>query len=141
MLEQITSVNYLGVVLGIVTYAIVGSLVYSPILFSKPWQALKGLKKDNTTEMGKAFGTSIIGAAILSFAVALVAVWADVDTLWSGLRLGIVVGLIASGTLFVNSCYGADGELGKRLKIMAIDSFNLFVYLALYGLILGWLAS
>jgi hypothetical protein len=141
MFEQITSINYLGVVLGIVTYAIVGSLVYSPILFSKPWQALKGLNKDNTKEMAKAFGTSIIGAAVISFAVALVAVWADVNTLGSGLRLGIVAGLIGSGVLFVNSCYGADGELGKRLKIMAVDSFNIFAYLALYGLILGWLAS
>ena len=73
--DILTKVNYWSVLLAAVSYLIVGSLWYSPLLFGKMWIELNGFCDDDLKSgrpLWKILILSFLSAAVSSFVIALV---------------------------------------------------------------------
>ena len=67
-------INYLGVVLGGVAFWALGALWYSPLLFSKAWQAGAGMSDEEAQSgnMPLIFGMSAVIMMIMTYAVSII---------------------------------------------------------------------
>ncbi len=132
------SVNYLAVVISLITYTLLGMLWYGP-LFGKPWMKLSGLAGTdmNSPEMKKAqmagYISSLISSfiALLTLAIAMRAmgVTGPVAGLLSG--AGLAFGFIAM------TLVGEAAWHHTPWGLVAINSGYRITGLALGGLIVG----
>lgn len=139
MFTQLANLNYWEILLGLVVYAVVGALVYSPLMFSKPWAENKGLTEEDTKNPAKGFGLSMLGALVMSFVTVQVSHWSEVDTTGGGFRVGIALALLVSAALFINMCFGSESGFNRRMKVWLIDSLNYFLFLGILGALTGYI--
>ena len=126
-------INWLSVIVSALAAFAVGSLWYSPVLFSKAWQKLTKLTDEEikNANMPLIFGTTfilnIIGAFVLDMFIGRDA------TLVSGLMAGLFVSIAWIATSFgINYLYTR-----KSFRLFLIDAGYYVVFYAIMGIILG----
>ena len=130
------SINYIAVVVAIVTNMALGAAWYSPLLFAKPWMAANGLTEESISEAGsatKGYVVAVIASIVIAFAIALFAQASGVDTAVEGLLLGL-----AAGLGFVATTLAASYIFESRpLKLYLINAGYPVVSFTLIGLLIG----
>ena len=105
--------NWIAIVLAIVVNSVLGSLWFSPLLFSKKWQEWEGHKEGMGMGGGGAVGPfialSVVGTAIAAIALA----WFMSQTGTTTLAGGALIGLYA-GIGFVAPAMFADHLFNQR---------------------------
>ena len=133
ILTTIGHVNWLSVLVAAVTAFAIGSLWYSPVLFSKIWQKEINLTNDDLkgANMPLIFGTSFVLEFIA--AVVLDMFIGPEGTLASGITMGILVSLG-----WVATSIGTNYLFGRKsFKLFAIDAGYFVVFFTAMGAILG----
>lgn len=127
------TINWLSVVVATLSAFALGSLWYSPILFTKAWQKEAKLSDDDLkgANMPLIFGTTFvlqfISATVLDLFIGPSGTWS------TGLIAGSIVGVAWIATAFGTSYLFSR----KSLKLYFIDAGYFVVYFLIMGLILG----
>ena len=131
------NINFLAVAVAGAAAFILGSLWYSPLLFSKAWQKAVKLTEDDIkgTNMGVTFGTSFLLFLFMNLTLAFfIQGYGLVDWFWmEGAFIGLIVGLGFVGTtLGINYLYQK-----QSFKLWLIDASYQILALCISGAILG----
>lgn len=126
--------NYLAILVGALINMVVGALWYSPVLFSKQWMKLTGLKEmGSKKEMPKMYAITFVAAIVMSFILMkLITDLHVMGALW-GVKVGLWVwlGFTAATTI-------SDYLFAKRpLKLYAINVGYYLVVSVLLGALFG----
>jgi hypothetical protein len=127
------TINWLSVIVASLAAFAIGSVWYSPVMFSKIWQ-----KESNLTDydLKNASMPVIFGSAVVLMFISAVILDMFIGrdaTAFTGLIAGLLVGIgwIATA-LGVNYLFGR-----KSLKLFLIDAGYFVVFFAAMGVILG----
>ncbi|HET6744893.1 MAG TPA: DUF1761 domain-containing protein [Candidatus Limnocylindria bacterium] len=92
---DLSTINWLAVIVGTVIYFALGALWYSPVLFAKPWQRSIGWDEAKTPpEMNPtSYAVPFVAYLGMAIATALLAAATGSDTFGEGIVLGLVVGV------------------------------------------------
>ena len=134
MTDLLSSVSALPVLVATIVYFALGALWYSPILFAKPWMAIKNIPEDHEGGSPLIFGFSFIlqFVGVLSLALFIEALGIE------GVHGSALIGFFAA-TGFVFSLSGATGLFSEvPLKLHLIDNGYHVAGLTIAGLIIGW---
>ncbi len=130
---QDVEINYVAVIIAALVPMALGALWYSPALFARPWMRAVGRDEEERGGMGRGYVLSVIAAVLSSYALARVERWAEVDDLWNGALVGMLVWLgFVAGLLAVVTYFG-----GRPRVLWVINAGYQFVSLAVMGAILG----
>ena len=129
----IQNINFLSVVVASLSAFAIGSLWYSPLLFSKPWQKEIGLTDEDikSANMPLIFGASFvlefIGALVLDLFIG------PQGTIKTGILISLLVGFG-----FVATSIGTNYLFGRKsLKLFLIDAGYFLLFFLIMGIILG----
>ncbi|WP_169087572.1 DUF1761 domain-containing protein [Paenibacillus sp. PL91] len=130
---HLADVNYVAVLLATITTMVLGFLWYSPILLGNAWMKQRGLSK---TEMSGGGALTYVLTALTalggSFVLALLLTLADETTVWSGLVVGLLIGISISLKIGMNYLFE-----GHKLGLYFITiGYHLISYV-IAGLIIG----
>ena len=130
---NLSEINWLGMLLGIVAGFVLGALWYGP-LFGKQWMQALGIVKDDAKKvnMGMLFGGSFITYIVLGVIIAIIYKLTNGNCWQHGLHIGALVGLASTTTIFNNALY----EM-KPLKLMLINGVYALLNAAIIGLAIG----
>jgi Protein of unknown function (DUF1761) len=130
---QDVDINYVAVVVAALVPMFLGALWYSTALFARPW--MRAVDRTQEELKGAQFGyvISAIGALFMSYALARIDRWAEVDDLWNGALVGLLVwvGFVAP-VLGVNTYFA-----GRPGRLWLINAGYQLVALVLVGAIHG----
>jgi hypothetical protein len=133
MATAFSQINWLAVIVATLAAFLVGSIWYSPILFSKIWQ--KEIKMSDE-EMKHANMALIFGSAFILNLVAAI-----VLAMFLGRHAGLTMGLMASlmvAIAWIGTALGTNYLFTRKsLKLFFIDAGYYVVYYAVMGIILG----
>ena len=92
---DLSTINWLAVIVGTVIYFALGALWYSPVLFAKPWQRSIGWDAAKTPpeQNPMTYVVPFIAYLGMAIAMALLAAATGSDTFGEGIVLGLVVGI------------------------------------------------
>lgn len=129
-------INFLAIAAGAVAFWLLGTLWYSPLLFSKVWQKEVGLSDDQirTGNMAMIFGGSLVFMFLMCFMLYFVLMGHQAEELtfthggFHGLLLGI---LVAASSMGINYLYQR-----KSIKLFLIDGLYQVLGLALAGAVM-----
>jgi hypothetical protein len=126
-------VSWLGVIVATVASFAIGSVWYSPLLFTKVWQREAGISDDKAknANMAMIFGTAFVLQLLAAFVFAL----------FLGPRPGLAFGLgagFSAGLFWVAGALGVNYLFEQRsLKLWLINGgYNVVTFTA-FGAILG----
>jgi Protein of unknown function (DUF1761) len=130
---QSVDINYWAVVVAAIVPMVLGALWYSPALFARPWMRAVGRAEAEMSGMGLGYVLSALAAVLGSYALARIERWAQVDDLWNGVLVGLLVwvGFVAP-VLAVTTYFG-----GRPRVLWFINAGYQLVSLAIMGAILG----
>ncbi|TNE70837.1 DUF1761 domain-containing protein [bacterium] len=127
------SVNWIAVIVSAVSAFVLGSVWYSPLLFSKRWQIEVELTDDKIKQanMPKIFGTAFVLQFIIAVNLAFFLGSPEID-----MQMGLMYGLLTGVWIF---CGMATAYMfaQKSWTLIFIDGMYQVVALGLMGLILG----
>jgi hypothetical protein len=130
---QDVDINYVAVIIAALVPMVLGALWYSPALFARPWMRAVGRDEDELGGLGLGYVVSAIAAVLSSYALARIERWAEVDDLWNGALVGLLVWLgFVAGLLAVLTYFG-----GRPRALWLINAGYQLVSLAIMGAILG----
>ena len=134
---ELSTINFLAILVAAVSAFVIGSVWYSPILFGKGWQNALGLSEKDIKDanMVKIFGTSFVLMLIMAFglAIAVNALYPNGLNWVTGLKTGLFVGIF-----FISTSYGVNILYQRKsFKLWAIDSSYQVLLLGIMGLIIG----
>lgn len=133
LITSFNAINWLSVVVATVAAFAVGSLWYSPLMFTKIWQKEVKLSDEDikNANMGMIFGS----AFVLNFIAAIVLEMflGPEASLFAGLMAGVLVALAWIGTALGTNYLFAR----KSFRLFLIDAGYFLVYYAVMGIILG----
>lgn len=100
---QFGQINYFAVLVGTVFNMVLGFLWYGPF-FGKPWLGMMekmGKRREDMRGTPSIYFVTLVGAFVLSLAIALIVKAFAVDSWWMGLAAGAVIwiGVGATGSL------------------------------------------
>jgi hypothetical protein len=124
--------NFLAVVVAAVAFFAVGAVWYSPVLFSRAWQAAAGV---NPEEPGR-HPAAVFGGAFVSALVSTL-VLAHFIGRDAGLATGALAGLLAGGGLAAAPLVTTFLFENRPVRLMLIDGGYHVVALTLAGAIIG----
>ena len=133
MQNAFQNLNWLSVVIAAVSAFILGSLWYSPLLFSKRWMKETGLTDESLKDanMVKIFGLAFI---LMFFASFMLAMFVGKD---AGAAFGATAGFMA-GLGWVFTFMGVTYLFERKsLALFLIDACYSVVALTIMGLIIG----
>jgi uncharacterized membrane protein len=112
---------------------ILGGLWYSNVMFARPWMRAVGRTPEQLTGAGLGYALSAVGALVASYALARIVRWAEVDDVFNGALVGVLVwlGFIAT-VLAVTTYFG-----GRPRELWLINAGYQLVALILMGAIHG----
>lgn len=134
---ELSNINFLALAAAAIASFALGSVWYSPLLFSKAWQNAVGLtdEKLQNANMAMIFGSSFALILIMNFGLAVILqghAGSDV-TYISGALYGFLIGVFFVATsIGINIFYQR-----KSFALWAIDAGYQVAYLTLSGAILG----
>lgn len=130
---DLSTINWLAVLLAAISAFVLGGLWYSPVLFAKPWMAAAGVdeevaKKDNmAVKFGIAFVWSLLGAACFAMFIGPK----------PELTFAVAAGA-ATGFFWITGSYGINYQFERRpMILLAINGGYHVAQYTLYGVILG----
>ena len=131
--------NYLAIIVAAIVNVILGSLWYSPVLFSKPWTKAMGLKKEDIAK-GYKMGAGMyvppfIAAIVSSYVLAWFMHALNVTTLGGGIQIGFLAWLGFTTTAQVLNSWVFSG--GKPKELYFINTGYHLVVFCLMGAILA----
>jgi len=134
---QLSDINFLAVIVAALSAFAIGSVWYSPLMFSKAWQSALGLSDDDikNANMFLIFGTSFILMLIMAIGLALLFLVLNPNgsTWMLGLKQGLFIGVF-----FISTSYGVNILYQRKsFKLWAIDSGYQVLLLGLMGTIIG----
>lgn len=132
-----SNVNFLAVLAGGILSFAFGALWYSPVLFSKAWQAETGLTNEDiaNANMAKIFGSSLLLMLVMSLGMAITLRGHDtLEINWqSGLLHGLYIGIMfVSTSIGINILYQR-----KSIKLWLIDAGYQLIMLMIMGAVIG----
>jgi hypothetical protein len=120
MNAYLSQLNLIAVIVSTVIYFILGSLWYSPVLFSKSWMELQKIEPDNMNK-GKLpvmLSVTLVLNLIICIAIGFLVVKTGVNTFLGGIKLGLLCGIA-----FVCTTLGVTFLFENRpFKLFAIDA-------------------
>ena len=130
---QDVDINYVAVVVAALVPMFLGALWYSTALFARPW--MKAVDRTQQELKGAQLGyvISALAALLMSYALARIDRWAEVDDLWNGALVGLLVWLGFVATVLAVTTYFS----GRPLKLWLINAGYQLVALVLVGAIHG----
>jgi hypothetical protein len=130
---QHVDINYIAVVVAAIVPMVLGALWYSPALFARPWMRAVGRTEEELTGAQLGYLISAVGALLMSYMLARIVRWAEVDNLWNGALVGLHVwlGFVAT-VLAVTTYFG-----GRPRQLWFINAGYQLVALVLVGAIHG----
>jgi hypothetical protein len=86
-------INYPAVVVSAIAYWVLGALWYSPLLFARPFIALKGWTPEEVAALqaagaGKEIAAALVGALVLAYVLAHFVKFTGAETVGDGLQTG-----------------------------------------------------
>jgi Protein of unknown function (DUF1761) len=126
-------INYVAVVVAAIVPMVLGALWYSPILFADRWMRAVGRTREELGDANLGYALSAVAALVTSYALARIMRWAEVDDLWNGALVGLLVwvGFVAT-VLAVTTYFG-----GRPRELWLINAGYQLVALVLMGAIHG----
>jgi hypothetical protein len=133
IISAFTHINWLSVIVATLASFFVGSLWYSPLMFSKIWQ--RELKLSDEEIRNASMGLIFSSAFVLNFLAAIVLeMFLGKDSTLTG---GLIAGLLV-GIAWVTTALGTNYLFARKsFKLFLIDAGYFVVYYAVMGLILG----
>jgi hypothetical protein len=101
---QDVDLNWIAIIVAAVVPMVLGALWYGP-LFSEPWLRAVGRTREELTGGQLGYVISAVGALIVSYAMARIMRWAEVDDLWNGALVGILIWLGFVATILAATTY------------------------------------
>ena len=140
---DLSSINWLAVVLAAVAFFILGGLWYGPI-FGKKWQKGVGLSDDEmkNANMGKLFGSTFIFALIISFGMAMFffgfSAEPGAETTMT-VDMGAMYGLM-TGVFFLFPSISMNYLFARKsISLMLIDSgYHILAYTIVGVILAAW---
>ena len=134
---DVSTINYLAVVVAAIAFWALGALWYSPVLFSKRWMKELGFSNESAKKpnMVLIFGLSFLLMFIMVLGIAFIlSGYAKDRVSWvSGLCLGTL-----SAVCFTMTAIGINYLYQMRsLTLWLIDAIYMFLGLGIAGIILG----
>ncbi len=130
---QNVDINYWAVAVAAIVPMVLGALWYSPALFARPWMRAVGRTEEELGGMGLGYVLSAIAAILSSYALARIGAWAEVDGLWNGILVGLLVWVGFVGTVLAVTTYFS----GRPRALWFINAGYQLVSLTIMGAILG----
>lgn len=125
-------INFL-LILGVnVLYMVVGALWYGP-LFAKPWMKIKGLKEEDLTGAGAAYGISFVASFIGLTLLAILHNALDISDKWDGIALGLIVASIYGAYKSNDIVYDKPKGQANRAKDWFLNLGYIVIVFALAG--------
>jgi Protein of unknown function (DUF1761) len=131
---QDVDLNWIAVIVVAVFPMVLGALWYSPVLFARPWmQAIGRTEEDMRSGAATGYLVAALGALVISYSLARLARWAEVDDLWNGALVGLLawIGFVAA-TSGVNTVFA-----GRPRILFAIDGGYYLVAMLVMGALHG----
>lgn len=131
---QDVDLNYIAVVVAALVPMVLGAVWYTPVLFGRQWLAASGRTEEEVAEgPGIGYVLAAVAALVISYALARVVRWAEVDDLWNGALVGLLawLGFVAT-TSAVNTFFA-----GRPRTLYLIDSGYYLVSFLVMGAIHG----
>jgi len=127
------NVNVWAVIVAAVINMVVGALWYSPVLFSKPWQKLTGMKDMSKDGAGIGYAGTTLAALVQTFVLAVLTVSLNITSGWTGICLGLMVWAGFAATTSIS-----DYLFSKRpIKLWILNQGYYVVVLAINGALLA----
>jgi hypothetical protein len=119
---QDVDLNWIAAVVIAVVPMVLGAVWYSPVLFARPWMQAVGKSEEDLRGGGTwQYGVAVLAALVISYALARVVRWAEVDDLWNGALVGLLawVGFVAT-TSAVNTAFAGrpPRPVGDRRRLL-----------------------
>jgi uncharacterized protein DUF1761 len=130
-LEDI-ELNWIAILVAAFVPVVIGALWYSPMLFARPWMRAVGRTPEEISGASLGYAISVVGALITSYVLARVIKWAEVDDLFNGALIGVLIWLVIASVIAVNTWFG-----GRPRALWAIDAGYQLAALVVMGAILG----
>jgi hypothetical protein len=130
---QDVDVNWIAVIVAGIVPMVLGALWYSPVLFAEPWMRAVGRTQEELGDAALGYVLSAIGAFLSSYVLARIVRWAEVDDLWNGALVGLMVWVGFVATVLAVTTYFA----GRTRALWLINAGYQLVALVAMGAIHG----
>jgi hypothetical protein len=130
---QDVDINYVAVVVAALVPMFLGALWYSTALFARPWMRAVDRTQEELKGGQLGYVISAIGSLLMSYALARINRWAEVDDLWNGGLVGLLVWVGFVAPVLAVTTYFA----GRPAKLWLINAGYQLVALVLVGAIHG----
>lgn len=130
---QDVDLNWVAIIVATIIPMVLGALWYSPILFAEPWTRAVGRSREELGDASIGYLLSAIGAFLSAYVLARVVKWAEVDDLWNGALVGVLVWVGFVATVLGVTTFFA----GRSRTLWLINSGYQLVSLVLMGALLG----
>ncbi|MCK6255484.1 DUF1761 domain-containing protein [Fictibacillus sp. KIGAM418] len=128
---DLSSLNYLPIIVGGIVYMLYGGIYYSIVLSEKKKSTHKEFAANESKGPGN-YIYSVITAFIISFFMAVLVQSIGADTLGTGLGMGFIIGLLITLVYLKNSLFGLMSR--KSFFIAIGDHLVIFTVLgAIHG--------
>jgi hypothetical protein len=130
---QDVDINYVAVVVAALVPMFLGALWYSTALFARPWMRAVDRTQEELKGAGLGYVISAVGALLISYALARIVRWAEVDELWNGALVGLLVWVGFVAPVLGVTTYFA----GRPGRLWLINAGYQLIALVLVGAIHG----
>jgi hypothetical protein len=130
---QDVDLNWIAIIVAAIVPMVLGALWYSPLAFADAWMRAVGRTPEELGDAALGYVLSAIAAFVSSYALARIMRWAEVDDLWNGALVAVLVwaGFVAT-VLAVTTYFG-----GRPRNLWLINAGYQLVALVLMGAIHG----
>jgi len=130
---DLSTINWLAVLLATLTGFIIGGIWYSPVLFANAWMNQSGLTPDQikTGNKAKIFGATAVFLLIMATNLAMFLAGPKTDVAW-GAEAGFLAGIWTFSAIAIHSLF----EL-KSWRYIFINGGYSLVSLTIMGAIIG----
>jgi hypothetical protein len=128
------AINYWAVLVAAAVNMVVGSLWYSPVMFSKEWMKLVDAKQEKMSKnAGPGYAIAVVVALTMAVVLSDVVHYAGATTITNGASVGAMLWLgFVAATSGLNTAFA-----GRPWKLWAIDSLYFLVVMLINGALLA----
>jgi Protein of unknown function (DUF1761) len=130
---QNVDVNWIAIIVAAIVPMVLGALWYSPLLFAEPWMRAVGRTREELGDAALGYLLSAAAAFLSSYVIARIMRWADVDDVWNGALVGVLIWVGFVGTVLAVTTYFS----GRPRELWLINAGYQLVAIVLMGAIHG----
>lgn len=105
---DLSSLNYLAIVVSGLAYFVLGALWYSKLLFATSWMGELGINPDNTDKsgLGMKMLLTFVAEVCMAFCIAVLIYIIGINSCAAAVKLGLLLGVgFSVGSMFINYQY------------------------------------